>query len=58
LKPIAVGSRIQAEAMIAFMVRHNIRPVVDVVYDLDRLQDAYLALESGAFFGKVGVNLL
>jgi NADPH:quinone reductase-like Zn-dependent oxidoreductase len=58
LKPIAVGSRTQGEAMIAFMVEHRIRPVVDVVYDLDRLQDAYRALESGQFFGKVGVNLL
>lgn len=58
LKPIAVGNRTQAEAMIAFMVEHRIRPVVDVVYDLDRLQDAYHALESGKFFGKVGVNLL
>jgi NADPH:quinone reductase-like Zn-dependent oxidoreductase len=58
LKPIAVGSRTQGEAMIAFMVEHEIRPVVDVVYDLDRLQDAYRALESGQFFGKVGVNLL
>lgn len=58
LKPIAVGSRTQAEAMIAFMAEHRIRPVVDVVYDLDRLQDAYRALESGSAFGKVGVNLL
>jgi NADPH:quinone reductase-like Zn-dependent oxidoreductase len=58
LKPIAVGSRTQAEAMIAFMVEHEIRPVVDVVYDIDRLPDAYRALESGRFFGKVGVNLL
>lgn len=57
LKPISVGSRTQAEAMIEFMAKHDIRPVVDVVYDLDRLQDAYRALESGNFFGKVGVNL-
>jgi NADPH:quinone reductase-like Zn-dependent oxidoreductase len=58
LKPIAVGSRTQGEAMIGFMVEHEIRPVVDVVYDLERLRDAYGALESGQFFGKVGVNLL
>ncbi len=30
----------------------------DVVYDLDRIQDAYRCMESHAFFGKVGVNLL
>lgn len=58
LRPIAVGNRGQHEAMTAFIVEHRIRPVVDVVYDLDRLQDAYRALESGRFFGKVGVNLL
>jgi hypothetical protein len=32
--------------------------VVDVVFDLDRLQDAYRMQESQQFFGKVGVNLL
>ena len=58
MKPIGVGNRDQHEAMLAFMVQHRIRPVVDVVYDLNRLQDAYRALETGSFFGKVGVNLL
>lgn len=58
LAPVSVGNRDQHEAMTAFFVAHRIRPVVDVVYDLDRLQDAYRSLESGAFFGKVGVNLL
>ena len=58
IAPIAVGNREQHEAMTAFMVQHGIRPVVDVVYDLDRIQDAYRCLESGRFFGKVGVNLL
>jgi NADPH:quinone reductase-like Zn-dependent oxidoreductase len=57
LAPIAVGSREGHEAMLAFIAAHRIRPVVDVVYDLERLADAYRALESGAFFGKVGVNL-
>jgi NADPH:quinone reductase-like Zn-dependent oxidoreductase len=58
MKPIGVGNRDQHESMLAFMVQHRIRPVVDVVYDLERLQDAYRALETGSFFGKVGVNLL
>ena len=58
LAPIGVGNRDQHEAMTAFMVRHGIRPVVDVVFDLDRLADAYRCMESNAFFGKVGVNLL
>lgn len=56
--PISVGNREQHEAMTAFIVEHRIKPVVDVVYDLDRIHDAYRHLESGKFFGKVGVNLL
>ena len=58
LASIAVGSRDQHDAMTAFIVKHRIKPVIDVVYDLDRIQDAYRHLESGQFFGKVGVNLL
>lgn len=58
LAPIGVGNREQHEAMTRFIVAHRIRPVVDVVYDIERLADAYRHLESGAFFGKVGVNLL
>jgi len=56
--PISVGNREQHEAMTAFIVEHRIRPVVDVVYDLDRIHDAYRHLESGKFFGKVALNLL
>ncbi|MET1754574.1 NAD(P)-dependent alcohol dehydrogenase [Novosphingobium sp. RD2P27] len=58
LAPVGVGSREQHEAMTAFMVQHRVRPVIDVVYDLDRLADAYRHLEGGSFFGKIGVNLL
>jgi NADPH:quinone reductase-like Zn-dependent oxidoreductase len=58
LAPIGVGNREQHEAMTAFIVAHRIEPVVDVVYDLDRIQDAYRTLESGRFFGKVALNLL
>ena len=58
LAPIAVGNRAAHEAMVAFIVAHGIRPVVDVVFDLERIADAYRCMESHAFFGKVGVNLL
>jgi NADPH:quinone reductase-like Zn-dependent oxidoreductase len=57
LAPISVGDRDGHEAMLRFIVQHRIKPVVDVVYDLDRIQDAYRCTESNAFFGKVGVNL-
>ena len=55
---ISVGNREEHEAMLAFCAQHAIRPVVDMVYDLSRIKDAFLRLESGQFFGKVGVNLL
>jgi NADPH:quinone reductase-like Zn-dependent oxidoreductase len=58
LAPIGVGNRDGHEAMLRFIVQHRIRPVVDVVFDLDRLADAYRCMESHQFFGKVGVNLL
>jgi NADPH:quinone reductase-like Zn-dependent oxidoreductase len=54
---ITVGNRAQHEAMLAFCAARSVRPVVDVVYDLTRLADAAQHLESGAFFGKVGINL-
>ena len=57
LAPISVGNRDQHEAMLRFIVEHRIRPVVDVVYDLDRIGHAYRCMESHAFFGKVGINL-
>jgi NADPH:quinone reductase-like Zn-dependent oxidoreductase len=56
--PVSVGDRQAHEAMTVFAASHAIRPVVDVVYDLARLADALRHLESGRFFGKVGVNLL
>jgi len=56
--PIVVGNREQHEAMLRFCVEHRIRPVVDVVYDLDRLAEAMRLMESGGFFGKIGINLL
>lgn len=57
LVPISVGSPEQHAAMLAFAARHRIRPVVDIVYDLDRIGEALHRLESGRFFGKVGIGL-
>lgn len=58
LCPISVGNREEHREMVAFMEEHTIRPAVDVVYNLHRIQDAYRHLQSGEFFGKVAVNLL
>ncbi|MCB2072106.1 MAG: NAD(P)-dependent alcohol dehydrogenase [Novosphingobium sp.] len=57
-QPIGVGNREQHEAMTDFIVKHDIKPPVDVVYDLDRIQDAYRHLESGKFFAKVALSLI
>ncbi len=56
--PIVVGNRERHEAMIAFCAQHGIRPVVDMVYDLDRLAEAMRHMASGRFFGKIGINLM
>lgn len=55
--PIAIGNRDQHDAMLAFCVRHAIRPVVDAVYELPRLSDALRLMESGSAFGKIAINL-
>jgi NADPH:quinone reductase-like Zn-dependent oxidoreductase len=56
--PIVVGNREQHEAMLRFCAEQRIRPVIDAVYDLERLPDALRLLESGGFFGKIAINLL
>jgi NADPH:quinone reductase-like Zn-dependent oxidoreductase len=56
--PIVVGNREQHEAMLAFAAEHGVRPVIDAVFDLARLQDALRWLEAGKAFGKVAINLL
>lgn len=55
--PVVVGSRERHEAMLAFCAAHGIRPVVDAVYDLERLRDAMHLMASGRFFGKIAINL-
>jgi NADPH:quinone reductase-like Zn-dependent oxidoreductase len=54
---ISVGNRTQHEAMLAFIVAHAIKPVVDVIYPLEAIQDAFRHLEKAQFFGKIGISL-
>lgn len=56
--PIVVGNREQNEAMLAYAAAHGIRPVIDAVFDLDRLPDAMRHMQAGSAFGKIGINLL
>lgn len=53
--PVTVGSRDDVEAMLRAIVANRIRPVVDRVYPLERLGDALKAMETGGFFGKIGI---
>ena len=55
---VVVGNREQHEAMLSFCAANRVRPVIDAVFDLARLSEALRLLESGRFFGKIGINLL
>ncbi len=55
---ITVGNRVQHEAMLAFAAKHGIRPVVDAVYELERLGDAFRHVKSGQFLGKIAISLV
>jgi len=54
---IAVGSRARFEAMNRAIVQHQLRPVVDSVYPLERAADAFRRLEQGTHFGKIVVTI-
>jgi NADPH:quinone reductase-like Zn-dependent oxidoreductase len=54
---IFVGSVEMFEAMNRAIALHQMRPVVDHVFPLDRASEAYRHLESGAHFGKIVIRL-
>ncbi len=54
---IYVGSRADFEAMNAFIRHHDIRPVIDRVYELDDAEAAYRRIEAGQHLGKVVIRL-
>lgn len=43
--------------MIAFMTKHDLRPVIARVYPLDQYPDALRLLASGQFIGKIVLRL-
>lgn len=55
--PVVVRNREQHEAMLAFCAAHGIRPVVDAVFDLQRLPDAMRLMERSSAFGKIAIDL-
>ena len=57
MQGIFVGSRAMFEAMNRAIALHQLRPVVDRVFDFDQAPAALKYLESGAHFGKVVIRV-
>ncbi|KAI2891728.1 hypothetical protein CBS76997_9379 [Aspergillus niger] len=53
-----IGSRLDFETMLAAMVRHEMRPVIDQVYPFAEYKEAYQRLESGQQVGKVVIEIV
>jgi NADPH:quinone reductase-like Zn-dependent oxidoreductase len=54
---IYVGSRADFEALLAFLEKHPVKPVVDRVFAFEDASAAYDYMDSGALFGKVVIRL-
>lgn len=54
---ITVGSHRHQHDMVAAIETYAIRPVIDSVFPLDQIADAFRHLESGAHFGKIVITL-
>jgi NADPH:quinone reductase-like Zn-dependent oxidoreductase len=54
---IYVGSRENFEALNAFIEKHNVKPVIDQVFDFKDAPAAYELMESDKFLGKIVIRL-
>ncbi len=54
---IFIGSRRMFEDMNAFLVKENIRPVIDRTFEFDEAGQALKYMESGSHFGKIVVRI-
>lgn len=54
---IYVGSREHFEAMNAFISEHEIRPLIDRVFEFEEAPDAFEYMTSGDFMGKIVIRL-
>ncbi|MET7699734.1 NAD(P)-dependent alcohol dehydrogenase [Streptomyces sp. NPDC005485] len=57
IRRVFVGSRAHFETMNRAIALHGIRPVVDRVFDLDDVHEAFRYYESGQAFGKVVIRV-
>lgn len=53
LQGVFVGSRQRFEDMNRAIDLHKLKPVIDKVYDADKIVDALNHMESGKHFGKI-----
>ena len=54
---VYVGSREDFEAMNAFIREHEVRPLIDRVFEFEQARDAFDYMESGDFIGKIVIRL-
>jgi NADPH:quinone reductase-like Zn-dependent oxidoreductase len=54
---IYVGSRENFEALNAFVEKHNVKPIIDKVFDFKDAPAAYELMESDQFLGKIVIKL-
>ena len=54
---VYVGSREDFEAMNTFISEHEIRPVIDRVFELEQTPEAFDTLRSGTFLGKIVIRI-
>lgn len=57
IKGVFVGNREQMDRFVRAIEINNIKPVIDRVFPLEEISDAYEYLESGKHFGKVVITL-
>jgi len=54
---VYVGSRDDFDAMNAFINEHEIRPLIDRVFEFEQAQNAFDYMQSGSFMGKIVIRL-
>ncbi|WP_338883131.1 NAD(P)-dependent alcohol dehydrogenase [Xenorhabdus sp. TH1] len=53
---ISVGSRVHFENMIDFMIRHNIKPIIDMIFPFTEATKAYSYIASAKHTGKICIT--
>ncbi len=50
-----MGSGEEFQAMLAFINKHKLRPVIDRIYPLEKACEAYKRMQEGRQFGNIGI---